>query len=138
DAAISEIKKICTRYGIQSVTERENIEPLFWGVTPGLEPPVVRKRDLTNFNVAALLPLATVGEGLERCSWGNMPVTKFLTQAANTEYRFVFHAHDGLQAKGHTLIIGPSDSGKTTVTNFLLSQSLRYPALKVYCFDRMD
>jgi type IV secretion system protein VirB4 len=52
--------------------------------------------------------------------WGSA-VTLFRT-VQGTPYFFNFHQ----QQVGHTLILGPHASGKSTLTNFLLSESFKY------------
>ena len=49
---------------------------------------------------------------------------------------FQFHVSDKPAAVGHTLTIGPTGGGKTTLFSFLIAQSLRHPKLKAFFFDR--
>ena len=49
---------------------------------------------------------------------------------------FQFHVSDKPAAVAHTLTIGPTGGGKTTLFSFLIAQSLRYPKLKAFFFDR--
>ncbi|TLT06656.1 hypothetical protein FE243_07080 [Aliarcobacter thereius] len=134
---IEAIKTLIDSFGYRTIRERTNIEPLFWSLTPGLEHLMVRKRYLSSENVADIVNFSTVGEGFERCSWGDNYVTKFLT-SSNTIYRFNFHINEKPQAVGHTLIFGGTSSGKTTLINFLMSQSLRFEKLRIIAFDRLN
>jgi type IV secretion system protein VirB4 len=52
--------------------------------------------------------------------WG--PAATTLTTILDTQYFFNFHNKD----LGHTLVVGPELSGKTTLVNFLLTQSRRF------------
>jgi type IV secretion/conjugal transfer VirB4 family ATPase len=137
ESNIDAITSIVEYYGFRTIRERGNQEPLYWSMTCGLEHLMIRKRHLSSENVADMVSFATIGEGLERCSWGDDCVTRFLTNA-NTEFRFCFHNSDADRALGHTLVFGGSNSGKTTLINFLLSQSLRYHNLRVILFDRLQ
>jgi len=137
EANIEEISTLVDFYGFRTIREKTNIEPLFWSLTAGLEHLMVRKRYLTSENISDLANFSTVGEGLERCSWGNNYVTQFLT-SSNTIYRFCFHNSENDKALGHTLIFGASNSGKTTLINFLMSQALRFEKLRIISFDRLQ
>jgi type IV secretion/conjugal transfer VirB4 family ATPase len=134
---VDNVISIVEYYGYRTIRERNNIEPLYWSMLPGLERLFVRKRHLSSENVADMVSFATIGEGFERCSWGDSPVTRFLTDA-NTEYRFTFHNSESDRALGHTLIFGGSNSGKTTLIDFLLSQALRFKELRIILFDRQN
>jgi type IV secretion/conjugal transfer VirB4 family ATPase len=91
---------------------------------------------LTSENAAHLASFATVGEGLDTCSWGDAPVTSFKT-LSGSEYGFTFHSSPTSKAPGHTLILGGTNSGKTTLISFLLSQCFKYPNFRVLAFDRL-
>ena len=56
--------------------------------------------------------------------------------AQGTPYQFQFHVSDKPAAVGHTLTIGPTGGGKTTLFSFLIAQSLRHQKLKAFFFDR--
>ena len=137
DQNVDKLSAIVSHYGYQTVRETLNIEPLFWSILPGLEHLSIRKRELTNENIADFASFSTIGEGLSTSSsWGDTYITKFLT-AANTEYRFTFHEDEKPQSLGHTLIVGGSNSGKTTVMSFINSQALKFSNLKVILFDKL-
>ncbi|MBL6665165.1 MAG: hypothetical protein ISQ34_04905 [Rickettsiales bacterium] len=52
--------------------------------------------------------------------WGSSVAV--LNTVINTHYYFNFHLYNS----GHTLILGPHNSGKTVLTNFLLAQAQRF------------
>jgi type IV secretion/conjugal transfer VirB4 family ATPase len=135
NARVEALTAIVEYYGYRVIRETQNQEPLYWSMLPSLDRLMVRKRYISSENTADIVSYATIGEGFERCSWGDSPVTRFLT-AANTEYRFCFHNSEDDRALGHTLVFGSSNSGKTTLVNFLLSQSLRFKDLRIILFDR--
>ena len=58
--------------------------------------------------------------------WGK-PVT-ILKTLKGGYYNFNFH----LNNCGHTIIVGPKGTGKTTLTHFLLSQSLKFDTKIIY------
>lgn len=50
----------------------------------------------------------------------------------STVYDFNFYQED----LGHTMVLGPSRSGKSMLVHFLLSQSFQYPNARVIVFDK--
>jgi type IV secretion/conjugal transfer VirB4 family ATPase len=117
--------------------EKKNIEVLFWAKFPALQYLNPRKREITTDNTPHFINLSNPGEGLRRCSWGNAPVTVFKT-LSGSQYRFTFHQTDSDKALGNTLVIGGSESGKTTLLSFLLTQSFKFPGFRALCFDRLN
>jgi type IV secretion/conjugal transfer VirB4 family ATPase len=136
EANVEKLEAVIEHYGFRAVRETSNIELLFWSALPGNDHLAVRRRELTNDNVADFASFATIGEGFSTCSWGDTYVTKLLTNA-NTEYRFTWHEDDKPQAPGHTLIFGPTGGGKTALLSFLFSQSLKFDNLKIITFDKL-
>ncbi len=88
-------------------------------------------------NVADWVPFEAVPTGATRCQWGNGPFRVFKT-AAGSPYSLVPFRHDGPEALGHTAFIAPSESGKTTLVDFLITGALaQYPDLRVFSFDNL-
>jgi len=73
--------------------------------------------------------------GIKNSDWGSGPLVVFPT-AQGTPYQFQFHVSDKPASVGHTLTIGPTGGGKTTLFSFLIAQSLRHQKLKAFFFDR--
>ena len=84
---------------------------------------------------ATSILLSSMPRGVENSDWGPGPLVVFPT-AQGTPYQFQFHVSDKPAAVAHTLTIGPTGGGKTTLFSFLISQSLRHPKLKAFFFDR--
>ena len=123
--------------GILVKRETQAIEPLYWSQYPGLEPFSVRERVITTANLADLVTFSALGEGIDRCSWGPWPTAVFKT-LGGSEYSFTFHKTEVDLELGHTLIIGGSNSGKTTLISFLMTNALKYPGMKILNFDRLQ
>ncbi|MHA1549856.1 MAG: hypothetical protein ACTSXV_00195, partial [Alphaproteobacteria bacterium] len=73
--------------------------------------------------------------GFSGNDWGEGAISRFPT-SQGTMYQFQFHVNSGVAAPGHTVVIGPTGQGKTTLYAFLAGQAMRYPDLKVFFFDR--
>ena len=131
---VDELKKICAGFGISPVVEELAAKVSFFTLLPGFDE-FPRGFNLLSNAVAASLTMDMVPTGIENSDWGKGPIVIFPT-SSGTPYRFQFHVSDSPGAVGHSLVIGPSGGGKTTLFSFLISQSLRHPKLKAFFFDR--
>ena len=131
---ISEFKKICASFGITPVVENFASKISFFAQIPGFDvfPRIFKMLSKT---AAVSIPLSNMPRGVKDCDWGPGPLVVFPT-AQGTPYQFQFHVSDKPAAVGHTLTIGPTGGGKTTLFSFLIAQSLRHPKLKAFFFDR--
>ncbi len=132
--SIAEFKKISASFGISPVVERFASKVSFFAQLPGFDV-FPRSFKMLSKTAAISIPLSTMPRGVENCDWGPGPLVVFPT-AQGTPYQFQFHVSDKPAAVGHTLTIGPTGGGKTTLFSFLISQSLRHKKLKAFFFDR--
>ena len=134
DKNIAEFKKICASFGISPVVENFASKVSFFAQIPGFDvfPRIFKMLSKT---AAISIPLSSMPKGIKDCDWGPGPLVTFPT-AQGTPYQFQFHVSDKPVAVGHTLTIGPTGGGKTTLFSFLIAQSLRHPKLKAFFFDR--
>ncbi len=110
---------------------REDIfsEHCFWSQLPGNFRYLRRQKLINTYRIAGFAALHNFPSGLIAGNkWG--PALTVFKTVLNTPYFFNFHDHD----LGHTLILGPKDSGKTVLLNFLLAQSQRFKP-RVFYFD---
>ena len=131
---IAEFKKISASFGIAPVVENFAAKVSFFAQIPGFDvfPRIFKMLSKT---AAVSIPLSTMPRGIENSDWGPGPLVIFPT-AQGTPYQFQFHVSDKPAAVGHTLTIGPTGGGKTTLFSFLIAQSLRHQKLKAFFFDR--
>lgn len=131
---IGEFKKICASFGIAPVVENFAAKVSFFSQIPGFDL-FPRSFKMLSKTAAVSIPLSSMPRGIKDCDWGPGPLVVFPT-AQGTPYQFQFHVSDKPAAVGHTLTIGPTGGGKTTLFSFLIAQSLRHPKLKAFFFDR--
>ncbi len=131
-----QVKSLIERYGYRSGSESVNTEASFWSRFPSLDGLNPRIREVTSANVADFITLANVSTGLEKCGWGDYPVSYFKNEYGSN-YAFTYQEQPQKEALGHILAIGGSASGKTTLISFLISQSFKYPNFKAILFDRL-
>ena len=134
DVHVAEFKKICATFGITPVIESFAARVSWFAQIPGFDV-FPRTFKLMSKTAAISIPLSSQPTGIANCDWGDGPLVVFPT-AQGTPYQFQFHVSDKPAAVGHTLTIGPTGGGKTTLFSFLIAQSLRHPKLKAFFFDR--
>ncbi len=116
--------------GINAVREKINMEPCFWGQLPGNYDYLARKSVINTLNLAAFASMHNYPLGKEKGNFWGDAVTVFNT-TSGTPYFFNFHLRD----VGHTLIIGPTGSGKTVLMNFLCAQAQKFKC-RMFFFDK--
>ena len=129
------IKNIIASYGYNPVIESTNIEALYFSNIPTLEYLNVRVRFKSNENISILNNFSSLSQGFNKNSWGDECIVKFFTDSKSA-YRFNLHKDSSHTALANTLIIGGSGLGKTTLINFIISQSLKYENMKVLALDK--
>ena len=131
---INEFNKISASFGISPVVEKFGAKVAFFAQLPGFNvfPRIFKMLSKT---AVTSIPLSSMPRGVKNCDWGPGPLVVFPT-AQGTPYQFQFHVSDKPAAVGHTLTIGPTGGGKTTLFSFLIAQSLRHKKLKAFFFDR--
>lgn len=128
---IKEFYKALDDIGLIAVKENVYLPTVFWSQLPG------NFRYLRRFHIAPSNKLATylslfnfpTGK-LKYNKWGN--AITVIPTALNTPYFFNFHN----QHNGNTIIVGLEDTGKTTIMNFLLSQTSKINP-KIFYIDTM-
>ncbi len=134
EKSIDEFKKISASFGISPIVETFASQVSWFAQIPGFNV-FPRSFKLLSRAAAITIPMSTQPRGVENSDWGKGPLVVFPT-AQGTPYQFQFHVSDKPAAVAHTLTIGPTGGGKTTLFSFLIAQSLRHPKLKAFFFDR--
>jgi type IV secretion system protein VirB4 len=117
------------------------LEAAFWAQLPGNFPVRPRKAPVTSRNFAAMAPFHNYPTGRATGNhWGDALCT-FVT-SARSPYHFSLHASDptdpdggSRKDTGHTLICGPTGSGKTVFIGFLIATLDRRDVTQVV-FDK--
>ncbi|AIL64864.1 Type IV secretion system protein virB4 [Rickettsiales bacterium Ac37b] len=120
DQSIKRAATALSRMGIITVQEDINIENCFWSQLPANFSYISRKIPMNLELIGGFASLHNFPAGKVSNVWGKA-VTLFRT-ALGPPYFFNFH----YESSGHTFIVGPYSSGKTTLTNFLITESCKY------------
>ena len=131
---VDDFKKISASFGVSPIVETFAAKVSWFAQIPGFDT-FPRSFKLLSRTAAICIPMSSTPRGVENSDWGSGPLVVFPT-AQGTPYMFQFHVSDKPAAVGHTLTIGPTGGGKTTLFSFLIAQSLRHPKLKAFFFDR--
>lgn len=131
---IAEFKKISASFGVAPIVETFASRVSWFSIIPGFDV-FPRSFKLLSKTAAVSIPMDSVPRGHANSDWGHGPLVIFPT-AQGTPYQFQFHVSDAPVAVGHSLTIGPTGGGKTTLYSFLIAQALRHQKLKAFFFDR--
>ena len=131
---IDEFKKISASFGVSPIQENFATKVSWFSIIPGFDT-FPRTFKMLSRAAAISIPMSSAPRGISNSDWGPGPLVIFPT-AQGTPYQFQFHVSDKPAAVGHTLTIGPTGGGKTTLFSFLIAQSMRHPKLKAFFFDR--
>src|SRR5258708_34707687 len=117
------------------------LEAAFWAQLPGNFPLRPRKAPITSRNFAAMAPFHNYPLGRAHGNhWGD--ALGMFVSSARSPYYFSLHASDptdpdggSRKDTGHTLVCGPTGSGKTVFIGFLIAMLSRQGATQVI-FDK--
>ena len=113
--------------GMVAARESLALEASFWAQLPGNWQMRARPASISSRNFAAMSPFYTHPSGQATGNhWGD--AVALLQTTSGSSYWFNFHNKD----LGHTLIIGPTGSGKTVLQNFLMSQLEKSGATQIF------
>jgi len=130
------IEKVMHQLGFAARIETLNTMDAFLGSLPGHGVENVRRPPLNTMNLADLLPTSTIwtGSTTAPCPMyppNAPPLMQCVTHGA-TPFRLNLHVRD----VGHTLMLGPTGSGKSTHLGILAAQLRRYAGMSVFVFDK--
>jgi type IV secretion system protein VirB4 len=127
--------------GMTVAREDLALEAAFWAQLPGNFPLRPRKAPITSRNFAAMSPFHNHPTGRASGNHWGEALTMFMT-SARSPYHFSLHASDPRNADGesqrdtgHTLICGPTGSGKTVLIGFIVAMAEQMQATQVI-FDK--
>jgi len=128
--ALSMVIVELSNVGIMAVREKMNMEASFWCQLPGNFKYIVRASTINTLNLASFASFHNYPSGkIRKNHWG--PAVSVLNTVSGTPYFFSFHVRD----VGHTMIIGPTGSGKTVTMNFLCAQAQKFNC-RMFFFDK--
>jgi type IV secretion system protein VirB4 len=126
------VVKAINSLGFTTITETLNSQDAWLGTLPGNTRSNLRRPILSSLNYAHVFPLSAVWAGpkVNECLKG--PVLMHGQTPGNTPFRLSLHVGD----VGHTMVVGPTGSGKSVHLALIAAQFRRYPQAQIYYFDK--
>jgi len=113
--------------GVVHVREDINLENIFWSQLPANFHYIRRAVGTVSENIGAFVSLQNTPHGRKFSRWGKYVTV--MPSILGTPYFTNFHSE---KRTGHTCLFGNDGSGKTTLMNFLVSESMKYNPTIIY------
>ena len=131
DEKLRLVEKVVQGRDFTAMPETINAVDAWLGSLPGHVYANVRQPPISTLNLAHMIPLSAVWAGPERDDHlGSAPLLFGKTEGS-TPFRLSIHVGD----VGHTLVVGPTGSGKSVLLACMALQFRRYERSQVFAFD---
>lgn len=123
--------------GLSVVREDLNQKALYFSFFASRGNLNARKKTLKTSNLSTICTFEKEITGFNKNDWGDEAVTTF-RHLNGTPFFFNFHCEENADKPlGHTMIIGGSSSGKTTLTQFLMCNLFKYD-IDILALDKLN
>lgn len=133
---VREFEKLLRQMGFSIINEDYNAIEAYLGSIPCHGDRNVRKYFMNSYEFSCMAPLSSIyqGEAVCPCPFypANSPPLFYSATQGATPFRFNLHVSD----VGHTMIIGPTGGGKSTLLGLIVAQHRKYQNSHVYIFDK--
>jgi len=126
------VERIINTRGFATIRETLNAVEAWLGSLPGNPYANVRQPIVHTINLAHMMPVSAVWAGPTMNRHLNAPPLMVTETRGSTPFRLDLHIDD----VGHTLVVGPTGSGKSVLLSLLALQFRRFIGAKVIMFDR--
>ncbi len=131
DAKLRLVEKVSQGRDFTCAVESVNAVEAWLGGLPGHVYANVRSWPVSTLNLAHMVPLSAVWAGPSSDEHLAAPPLFFARTDGSTPFRFSLHVGD----VGHTLVVGPTGSGKSVLLALMALQFRRYDHAQVFAFD---
>lgn len=131
DLRLQAIEKIVRGRDFACIAESLNALEAWLGSLPGNPYANVRQPPVSTLNLAHIMPVSAVWAGPDRDDHLGAPPLFHARTQGSTPFRLSLHVGD----VGHTLVVGPTGSGKSVLLAFMALQFRRYRQAQVFAFD---
>lgn len=134
DAIATDVLAAVGTVGFSGRIEHYNAQESFLGSLPS-DARDIRRPHLDTDALANLLPLTSLwcGKATAPCSLYSKDAPNLMHTVTHGATPHWFNCHVG--DVGHTLIFGPTRSGKSVLLNTIMAQARRYEDMKIFAFD---
>ncbi|PQA88698.1 conjugal transfer protein TrbE [Hyphococcus luteus] len=131
DAKLKAAEKVIQGRDFTCMPETLNAIEAWLGSLPGHLYANVRQPPVSTLNLVHMIPISAVWAGPARNDHLNGPPLFYAETEGSTPFRFSPHVGD----VGHTLVVGPTGSGKSVLLALMALQFRRYERSQVFAFD---
>lgn len=131
EAKLKAAEKIVQGRDFTAMPESLNAIEAWLGSLPGHVYANVRRPPVSTLNLAHMVPISAVWAGPARNHHLDGPPLFYAETEGATPFRFSTHVGD----VGHTLVVGPTGSGKSVLLALMALQFRRYEKSQVFAFD---
>ena len=131
EAKLKTVEKIVQGRDFTCMAETLNAVEAWLGSLPGHLYANVRQPPISTLNLSHMIPLSAVWAGPAGNDHLDGPPLFFADTEGSTPFRFSTHVGD----VGHTLVIGPTGTGKSVLLALMALQFRRYDQAQVFAFD---
>ena len=131
EAKLKAVEKIVQGRDFTCMVETLNAVEAWLGSLPGHLYANVRQPPISTLNLAHMIPLSAVWAGPAGNDHLDGPPLFFADTEGSTPFRFSTHVGD----VGHSLIVGPTGTGKSVLLALMALQFRRYDQAQVFAFD---
>lgn len=131
DLRLAGVEKIIRGRDFACIAEGLNAIEAWLGSLPGNPYANVRQPPISTINLAHIMPVSAVWAGPDQDAHFKAPPLFHARTQGSTPFRFSLHVGD----VGHTLVVGPTGSGKSVLLAFMALQFRRYPDAQIFAFD---
>ncbi|MEO3431890.1 conjugal transfer protein TrbE [Inquilinus sp. CAU 1745] len=131
EAKLKAAEKIVQGRDFTCMPETLNAVEAWLGSLPGHLYANVRQPPVSTLNLAHMIPISAVWAGPARNEHLDGPPLFHAETEGATPFRFSTHVGD----VGHTLVVGPTGSGKSVLLALMALQFRRYERSQVFAFD---
>ena len=125
------VEKVIQGRDFTAMVETVNAVDAWLGSLPGHAYANVRQPPISTLNLAHMIPLSAVWAGPERDEHLGSPPLLYGKTEGSTPFRLSLHVGD----VGHTLVVGPTGSGKSVLLALMALQFRRYEGAQIFAFD---
>lgn len=131
DEKLRLVEKTVQGRDFTAMPETLNAVDAWLGSLPGQVYANVRQLPISTLNLAHMIPVSALWAGPEKDEHFDAPPLFYGKTGGSTPFRFSLHVGD----VGHTLVVGPTGSGKSVLLALMALQFRRYEGSQVFAFD---
>ena len=126
------LERIINGRGFVSIHESVGAVDAWLGSLPGNPYANVRLPLVSSLNLAHIMPLSAVWAGPKTNEHLSGPPLLMAATEGHTPFRLIAHQGD----VGHSLVVGPTGSGKSVLLSLMAMQFQKYEGAQVFIFDK--